>query len=66
MLSLSLSIKPVGATSPWHIGIHLIVIWQELSNEYQHDRVQGYCQIFLRYCALDECSLSIERLMHSV
>ena len=34
---------------------------RELSNGYQYDRVQMVFQIFLRSCALDESSLSIER-----
>ena len=35
---------------------------RELSNEYQHDRVQIDFQKFLHSCALDESSLSIERV----
>ena len=34
----------------------------ELSNEYQHDRVQMVSQIFASLCFGDEISLSIERV----
>ena len=35
---------------------------QELSNEYQHDRVSMVFEKYLRLCALDERSLSIRRV----
>ena len=35
---------------------------QELSNEYQHDRVLDVFQKSLRPCALEKSSLSIERV----
>ena len=33
----------------------------EVSDEYQHDRVKKGFQKFLRFCAFEESSLSIER-----
>ena len=37
---------------------------RELSNEYQHDRVQMVISKILRLCALAESSLSIGRVKH--